>query len=167
MDCTYVVTDTWERFLRVAASLCRWELEAPAEVLEHLLFGGETVEPALLTTLLNEVARGEAALDQSGANGWLLLLGATPRRVLTLFDGEVLWRSGASSVRADSTGAKFFLDETEVDATTFQAQIGMVVRKTGTAAVFAPTLGVLRAVVVLACENEVPLRFLRATSVAR
>lgn len=30
-------TDTWERFLRVAASLCRWELEAPAEVLEHLL----------------------------------------------------------------------------------------------------------------------------------
>lgn len=164
MGCTYVATDTWERFLRVAASLCRWEIETPAAVLEHLLFGGETVEHPMLATFLDEIALGNAALERSGASGWLLLSGAAPRRAMALFDGEILWSSGAGLVRADPAGAKFFLGGSEVDVTTFRSHTGLVVRKTTTTAVFAPTLGVLRAAVVHAQENGAPLRFVHAAT---
>lgn len=161
MGCTYVVTETWERFLHLAASLCRWEAEAPAMVLEHLLFGGETVEQALLATLLDEIARGEAALERSGASGWLIRTGAAPRRALVLFDGEILWRDGAGAcARGYGTGVQFFLGEREVDATTFQSLTGTMIRQTKAGAVFIPTLGVLRAAAALAQQNGTPLRFL-------
>lgn len=161
MSCTYVVTETWERFVHLAASLCRWEAEAPATVLEHLLFGGETVERASLAGFLDEIARGETALGRSGASGWLIRAEAAPRRALALFDGEVLWRGGAGAcARGYGTGAKFFLGEREVDATTFQSLTGTMIRQTKVGAVFTPTLGVLRAAATLAQQNGTPLRFL-------
>lgn len=165
MVCTYVVTETWERFVHLAASLCRWESESPAIVLEHLLFGGELVEHASLAALLDEIVRGEAALERSGASGWLIRTGAAPRRVLALFDGEVLWRDGAGAcARGYDTGAKFFLGEREVDARTFRAHGGALVHETGTGAVFASALGVLRTAAALAQQNGVPLRFLHVAA---